>query len=159
MPVPEQGFSSQEKALVAPALRNQLPDYMLPQHIVLCRRIPLTANGKLDRKQLTKVAQSIVSDHCQGEFVAPSSPEEVLLAEVLMQVLSSSNPISMTDNFFSVGGDSLTAMQLTSVLEKQHGVVLSLRTIFNRQTIARIAQAMEIPEQADAGVVYEEGAL
>ncbi|CAM3825196.1 Phenyloxazoline synthase MbtB [Vibrio aerogenes CECT 7868] len=159
MPVPEHGFSSQEKALVAPVLRAQLPDYMLPQHIVLCRKIPLTANGKLDRKQLTVIAQSIVSDSQQHEFVAPSSPEEMLLTQALTQVLSWPKPLSVTDNFFSIGGDSLTAMQLTSVLEKQHGVILSLRTIFNHQTIARIAQSIEIPQSTDAGVEYEEGAL
>ena len=102
-------------------LQDQLPAYMVPQHLVEVAKIPLTANGKVDYESLPK---TLGRSATIGGYVAPRTPQEKLLSEVCAALLGV-DKISLRDNFFDMGGYSLLALQLVSRLEELTGERLS----------------------------------
>ncbi|KFE51148.1 AMP-binding protein, partial [Pseudomonas syringae] len=84
------------------ALKDNLPDYMVPAHLIFLQSLPLTANGKLDRKALPAPDAS----HQQGEYVAPQTQLEQQIAAIWQDVLKLER-VGLTDNFFELGGHSL----------------------------------------------------
>jgi amino acid adenylation domain-containing protein len=126
-------------------LKEQLPEYMVPQLIVKLESLPLTASGKVDRRALPAPERA-------GEetgYVAPRTPEEELLAGIWSEVLGVER-VSVHDNFFERGGHSLLATQVTSRIRTVFKVDLPLRKLFERPTVAELAQ--EIDAMARAGV-------
>lgn len=122
------------------SLARQLPDYMVPAHLVPLAEFPLTANGKLDRKALPAPEK-------QGEdFAAPRPGVETLLAD-LWQSLLPVERVGRHDNFFSLGGDSIISLQVIARARKQ-GVKLTPKQLFEKQTIAELAQVAEVSEAA-----------
>ncbi|BES72574.1 hypothetical protein RE428_35920 [Marinobacter nanhaiticus D15-8W] len=122
------------------ALEMQLPDYMIPAHILPVTEFPLTANGKLDRKALPQPER-------QGEdFAAPLEGVETILAE-LWQALLHVERVGRHDNFFSLGGDSIISLQVIARARKQ-GVKLTPKQLFEKQTIAELAQVAEVQQAA-----------
>lgn len=122
------------------ALARQLPDYMVPAHILPLAEFPLTPNGKLDRKALPQPER-------QGEdFAAPLAGVETILAE-LWQSLLHLERVGRHDNFFSLGGDSIISLQVIARARKQ-GVKLTPKQLFEKQTIAELAQVAEVQEAA-----------
>jgi amino acid adenylation domain-containing protein len=121
-------------------LEARLPDYMVPQQFVILEKLPLTSNGKLDRKALPDPGTAGIRP--QQAFVAPSTPVEESLAAICAEVLRV-NPIGIHDNFFDLGGHSLLAMQLLSQIQALYGVKLPLRTIFEQGTIAQLAEILQ----------------
>lgn len=124
------GESAPEEDLRA-YLRQYLPDYMIPSFIVVIEAMPLNANGKIDRKALP--IPEIGS--LQAAIVEPRTPGERALLEMWRKVLGREK-LSIHDNFFDVGGNSLLAMRLFSQIEREFGVRLPLATIFRATTIA-----------------------
>jgi amino acid adenylation domain-containing protein len=118
-------------------LKQQLPDYMVPAAIILLPKLPLTANGKLDRQALPEpeVAES-------SAYVAPHTPTEEVVAGIWAEVLRRDR-ISTQDNFFDVGGHSLLATQVISRIRRMLNVDLALRTLFESPTVAGIAQQID----------------
>lgn len=112
-------------------LRQYLPDYMIPSYFVSIDAIPLNANGKIDRKALP--IPEIGS--LQVAVVEPRTPDERALLEMWRKVLGREK-LSIHDDFFDVGGNSLLAMRLFSQIERQFGVRLPLAAIFRAATIA-----------------------
>jgi len=112
-------------------LKDYLPDYMIPSPIMVLDSLPLSKNGKLDRKALPepRIAES--------RHVAPASRIEVMLAEVWQSVLGLET-VGTTDNFFELGGDSIVAILVVSKC-RQRGVKLNPRDIFQHQTIQGLA--------------------
>ncbi|VVE23382.1 Tyrocidine synthase 3 [Pandoraea horticolens] len=145
---PEAGAAGTE-ALKVDVLRGelaaQLPDYMVPAVILVLSTLPLTPNGKIDRKALP--APDIAPRH----FVAPEPGDETLLADVWREVLDV-EPIGRDDNFFALGGHSLQAMQIVSLLATKHGKVLALRDVFAAATLSALARciAQASPETTGA---------
>ncbi len=123
---------------------ERLPDYMAPSTIVTLESLPLTANGKVDRKALPAPDQA----RSEREYVAPRTPTEELLANIWAQVLGV-NKVGIHDNFFSaLGGDSILSIQIIA-RANQAGLKLTPRIIFERQTVAGLA------EVAGAGATIE----
>ncbi|MFH8774939.1 amino acid adenylation domain-containing protein [Streptomyces sp. NPDC017958] len=127
------------RPLDAPALREglrlTLPDYMVPALFVRHERLPLTANGKVDRAALTAVVPTTTG---QGTTHAPAEgPVEQALAGVWTQVLGAEH-VSRTDNFFDLGGDSILALRLVG-LARQAGLGLTVADVFRARTLADLA--------------------
>jgi amino acid adenylation domain-containing protein len=121
-------------------LKEHLPAYMLPARVVLLERMPLTANGKLDRKALPLVA--VVENDSETKPVAAVTPMEKKLVEIWEQVLGLER-IGVHDNFFDLGGDSINAIQVASKAN-QEGLRLSPLQIFQHQTIAELAKEIDV---------------
>ncbi len=116
-------------------LRRSLPDYMLPAAFVLLQALPLTANGKVDRKALP--APEAARPDLDAPFAPPSSPAEHTLAEIWRQVLALPQ-VGVHDNFFELGGDSILSIQIVA-RANQAGLRLSPRQLFEAPTIAGLA--------------------
>ncbi len=135
-------------ARLVPQLRNYLeeglPSYMIPSVFVLLPQMPLTPNGKVDRREL---AQLEVGAHIAEEsFIAPRNQTEEAIAAIWAEVLGLQR-VGVESNFFELGGHSLRATQVISRLHKTFGVDLALRSFFEEPTVAglseRIAAASE----------------
>jgi len=115
------------------ALRAVLPEHMVPAHLLFLERLPLTANGKLDRRALPAPDAS----HLQQDYVAPRSELEQRLAEIWAAVLKLER-VGLNDNFFELGGDSIISIQVVS-RARQAGIQLTPKDLFLHQTIQGLA--------------------
>jgi acyl-CoA synthetase (AMP-forming)/AMP-acid ligase II len=129
------------------ALRRRLPEYMLPAAFVQLDALPLTSNGKLDRKALP--APGHASD-AQREITRPRSPSEALVVGVFNEVLER-NDVGLHDNFFDLGGHSLMAARAIAKLRDAARVDLPLRNLFERPTPELLAMAIDALAWAAAG--------
>ena len=126
-------------------VEKQLPDYMIPTAFVELDTFPLTPNGKLDRKSLP--APTIGDFEASCEFVAPRNETEHKLVQLWEEVLGIS-PISVTANFFEVGGRSVLAARLFTKILRVFGKELPLSTLFRSPTLEQLAQELHT-ERAD----------
>lgn len=122
------------------ALRNRLPEYMVPAVFVQVESMPLTSSGKVDRAALPPVTSA--NTLAENRFVAPRTPVEERVAEILAQLLGLER-VGAEDNFFMLGGHSLLGTQLILRLRDTFGIELSLRTIFESPTVAELAARVE----------------
>ena len=121
-------------------LRAQLPDYMVPVAFIRMEELPVNANGKLDREALPEPsADNTLGDE---EFVAPRTPLERRVTAIIASLLGLQR-VSVTENFFLIGGHSLLGTQLIARLRDTFGIELSLRSIFDLPTPAQLAQEVE----------------
>ena len=116
-------------------LKSRLPEYMLPDSFVMLDDVPLSPNGKIDRKALGTAVEKRQED---DNFVAPRTPLEEELANIWATVLKVER-VGIDDNFFELGGHSLLATQLISRVREAFDVELPLRSIFEAPTIAGLA--------------------
>jgi amino acid adenylation domain-containing protein len=116
-------------------LKERLPEYMVPANFVILDALPLTANGKLDRKALPLPDTS--RPELESLFVAPRTPQEQTLAGIWMQVLHL-DQVGVYDNFFELGGDSIRSIQIIAKAN-QAGLRLTPQDLFQHQTIAELA--------------------
>ena len=128
-------------------IQSKLPDYMIPAAIVALDRFPVTANGKLDRVALPEPTRP---DFVGGnEFVPARTRVERQLAKIWTEVLDVPG-IGMTDNFFYLGGNSLSAAWLFTQVENVFGVKLALATLMSAPTIEQMARVLA--EEVRAGL-------
>jgi amino acid adenylation domain-containing protein len=120
-------------------LREKLPDYMVPSTFLRLDALPLTANGKVDRKALPTLAPVIIEP--ETTFIAPRNPIEAALVDIYTQVLSVES-VSIYDDFFSLGGNSVGAILLLSRVRETFCVELPLHSIFENPTIAGLAEVL-----------------
>ncbi|MEW2355929.1 amino acid adenylation domain-containing protein [Spirillospora sp. NPDC029432] len=121
---------------------KHLPSHMVPAAVVRLDALPLTANGKLDRRALPDPDFSAkVSDR------APRTPQEETLAALFAEVLNLER-VGIDDGFFDLGGDSIIAIQLVS-RARQAGLVISPREVFQHQTVEELAAIARPAEQAE----------
>ena len=132
--VAQPGAVIEEAALIA-QLRGSLPEYMIPQHVITLDALPLLPNGKIDRKALPAPK---TDDQRAGPRIAPRNECERVIAQAMAQVLGLPE-IGIDEDFFALGGHSLLAAQLTARLNRELGVSLSLRALFDGPTVARLA--------------------
>ncbi len=118
-------------------LQQHLPAYMVPSFFVPLAAMPLTPNGKIDRRALPEPEAS----HESG-YVAPRTPEEEILAGIWSQVLNVPR-VGVQDNFFELGGHSLLVTQLISRVREALQVELPLRSLFDAPTVAGLAQLVQ----------------
>jgi amino acid adenylation domain-containing protein len=122
--------------------RERLPDYMVPSAFVILEKLPLTANGKLDRRALP--APSTSRPDLDQEYEAPQTLAEEVLTTIWTSVLGI-DKIGIHDNFFALGGDSILSIQVVA-LANRRGVNISLPQLFQHQTIRDLARAAKISE-------------
>lgn len=120
-------------------LRVELPEYMVPLHWLWLERLPLNANGKLDRKALP--ALEIGQLHSQ-DYLAPRSELEQTLAAIWAEVLKVER-VGVQDNFFELGGHSLLATQIASRVQKTLQRNVPLRAMFECSTVEALAQYID----------------
>jgi amino acid adenylation domain-containing protein len=116
-------------------LSQSLPDYMIPSYFVEIDRMPLTPNGKIDRKALPGPAVK-----GEGEYTAPRGRIEEKLAVMWRDVLGVHAPIGIDDHFFKLGGHSLKAVVLKIKIHKELDVDVPLVEVFKKSTIRALAQ-------------------
>jgi len=128
--------STQEQAIDAGELRESLirhlPDYMVPSAIMQLDALPLTANGKVDRRKLPGFERGD-----RGRYEVPRGGVEEALAEIWKKVLRAER-VGRNDNFFEIGGDSILALQIIARARKQ-GVRITPKQLLELQTISAIA--------------------
>jgi amino acid adenylation domain-containing protein len=117
-------------------LKEKLPDYMLPSAFVTLDAIPLTPNGKVDRRALP--APDWEQPDLAEIFVAPRTPVEEALSDIWSQVLGVKQ-IGIKDNFFDLGGHSLLAIRLVAEIEKNLNLKIPLAALFELTTVAQMA--------------------
>jgi len=130
-------------------LRQHLPDYMVPVHWKFLDALPLNGNNKIDRNALPEPDEEVNS----REYHAPGTEQEKILAPVWQKVLQV-DKISIDDNFFDLGGQSLLAMQLLGETGKQFGRKLSINTLFKYPTIRQYASYLS-QSNADKSVAFK----
>ena len=116
-------------------LSQSLPDYMVPSYFIKIEALPLTANGKIDRKALPEPDLAGL----KREYVEPVNETEEKLIEIWSQILGVGQ-IGTTDDFFELGGHSLKATVLVSRIHKEFEVELPLEQVFDNPTIKEMAQ-------------------
>ncbi|HSF38969.1 MAG TPA: non-ribosomal peptide synthase/polyketide synthase [Thermoanaerobaculia bacterium] len=122
-------------------LRDRLPSWMVPSRVVRLDALPLTSNGKVDRRTLAQIAP----ERSTEEFVAPRTPEEQTLAGLFIEILGAERTggrVGLHDNFFELGGHSLMATRLMAAISDAFEVELPLRAVFELPTLERLAQAI-----------------
>jgi aryl carrier-like protein len=123
---------------------ERLPQYMVPAILVKLDEMPLSENGKINRKRLPEPEKRQV----EVKYAAPISPAEESLSAIWAQVLRIDN-VSIDDNFFALGGDSIRIVQIVSQAQ-QKGLRLEAQMIYQHQTIRELAQELEkAAQQAD----------
>ncbi|MEM9216705.1 MAG: amino acid adenylation domain-containing protein [Cyanobacteria bacterium P01_F01_bin.150] len=122
-----------------PFLKQQLPDYMVPSAFVVLESLPLTANGKVDRRALPAPEEYGTAE--SDRFIPPRTALELQLAQIWTDVLNT-NRLGVQDNFFDLGGHSLLAVRLMAQVEKALGIGLPLTTLFTDPTIEAQAQLL-----------------
>jgi amino acid adenylation domain-containing protein/FkbH-like protein len=120
-------------------LRTKLPEYMIPQHIVVLSQLPMTSNGKIDRKKLPQPSGPVKTGFSDG---GKMTELERRLLNIWKKILGLDH-IDLTDNFFEIGGNSLLSVQIFSEIHSLTGVNLPLATIFKSPTVKDISKAIE----------------
>ncbi len=121
-------------------LRERLPDYMVPSHVVSIDAIPLNANGKVDRRALP--APAVAPIDSPGAHVGPRTAIEDTLVDIWSEVLR--HPVlGVHDNFFELGGHSLMAVQVISRVRQVCLIDLPMHTLFEAPTVAGMAEHVE----------------
>ncbi|CAM3627150.1 non-ribosomal peptide synthase/polyketide synthase [Kibdelosporangium persicum] len=130
-------------------LRQTLPDYMVPAAFVGLAALPLTANGKVDRKALP--APDVQPDTGTA-YAAPRTPVEQQLCEIWSAVLGVPR-VGIEDNFFELGGDSILSIRLMSKVRTVFGITLSPRAVFTATTVAGLAEVISAGAGLDRSVI------
>ncbi|MEG3918369.1 amino acid adenylation domain-containing protein [Microcoleus sp. T3_A4] len=120
-------------------LKQKLPQYMIPSAFVLLEAMPLTPNGKIDRRSLK--APDTNTAEFESNFADPRTPDEQLIAEIWAEVLGLER-VGIHDNFFELGGHSLLATQAISRLREAFQVEVPLRSLFESPTVATVTESL-----------------
>jgi amino acid adenylation domain-containing protein len=120
-------------------LNSKLPDYMVPTTFIFLNSLPLTATGKIDRRNLP-LPENLDAE-LQTNYVPPGDELELKLAGIWQKLLNVTK-VGMKDNFFDLGGHSLLAVRLFSQIEKETGKNLPLATLFEAPTVEQLAHIL-----------------
>ncbi|AVD82427.1 non-ribosomal peptide synthetase [Pseudomonas sp. SWI6] len=129
-------------------LQEQLPDYMVPTQVLLLAQLPLSPNGKLDRKALPRPD----TRQLQHDHVAPRTALEQQIAGIWQDVLKREQ-VGITDNFFELGGDSIMSIQVVS-RARQGGLLFTPKDLFQHQTVQGLAS---VARRGEACAVVDQG--
>jgi amino acid adenylation domain-containing protein len=135
--------SDEQQAVGSSELRDylmgKLPDYMVPSAFVIMKSLPLTANGKIDRRALP--APDHTRPELKKEFVAPRSAAEQVVSKIMAKALGVEQ-VGVFDNFFELGGHSLMATRVLFRLREAFRVDLPLPSLFERPTVEGVVDAL-----------------
>ena len=145
-PVPRPAKCALAPSVLKKRLKRALPPYMVPSAFVLLDRLPLNANGKVDTQALAALAAAQAGrdgpDPAEAAFAKPRSETERTLAGLWDELLKA-GPIGIHDDFFDLGGQSMMAIQLVARIRDAFGVDVALRNLFERPTIAALAELVD----------------
>ncbi|MDH6121313.1 amino acid adenylation domain-containing protein [Kitasatospora sp. GAS204A] len=127
--------------IIKDELAQLLPDYMLPNRVLVLDALPLTANGKVDAKALA-ASEQVRSANTGGTFVAPATATERWLAEVWGHALKYED-VSVEDEFFASGGNSLIAVALVNRINRERGTQLPLQVLFEAPKLVDLAARID----------------
>ena len=119
-------------------LKQNLPDYMVPSSYFMLKELPLTHNGKIDRKKLSSLSDAAASS---TEVHKPRNPMEEVLTNIWSKLLDREN-VGIYDNFFEIGGNSLMIIKMENML-RHRGLSLPVEAIFQKPQIAQLAAFLE----------------
>ena len=136
---------SETESVLKSVLRSRLPEYMVPSHILFLADIPLSPNGKADRKSLSAPDLS-VNGHVS--CTAPRTPTEEILSQIWCEVLNIPT-VAVDLDFFALGGHSLQALRCLRLIRQRLDVELSIRDFFKMPTIALLARQIEAQRGID----------
>ena len=144
-----------DSSILKTHLENFLPNYMMPSCFVQLNRMPLSINGKIDKKALPAPSSLQITE----DFRFPADETEAALIRICSEIMKKER-ISLNANFFGIGGNSLTAVRLISRLQKELGITLALKEVFYHPILADLAEILkeslvnktseEIPEPLNA---------
>ena len=137
--VPEQGVEPASLELLT-FLQEKLPSYMLPSAFIAIKEIPLTPNGKVDRRALPAPEQ--IGASTGAGFIAPRTEMEQLVAEIWRETLGVTQ-VGVESNFFDLGGHSLLATRVMNRIRERCGVELPLRVLFEFPTVVSLAAKID----------------
>lgn len=126
-------------------LLRELPSYMVPSFFVRLPKMPVTSNGKLDRKALPEPYNCV---NTGVEYIAPENDVEKQMARIYSEVLGVEK-VGINDDFFDLGGDSIKAIQVTSLAE-QHGINLAVSDVLRHKTIVEILKNVDYKKKREA---------
>lgn len=115
-------------------IRKNLPEYMIPGYMMQIDTIPVTQNGKLNRKELPEITKVNTN-----EYIAPRTEMEKIIVEIFEDVLGINN-VGVNNNFFEIGGHSLKVAYIINKIERVMGVRLTLRSFFENPTVEGICE-------------------
>lgn len=134
------------------SLKEKLPDYMVPTSYIYIKEFPLTINGKLDRRELPDPQLNI------EEYIKPENTTESCVQEIFSELLErEAKEISVLSDFFSMGGDSIKAIQLSNRIKQKLDKTVSIKQIFASKTIREISSV--ITEIKEVDILSEQGIL
>ncbi|WP_442757464.1 phosphopantetheine-binding protein, partial [Pseudomonas sp. PM2] len=136
VPVESVGDEAVWRDALRRALKTRLPDYMVPAYFVFLAQMPLTPNGKLDRRSLPEPDASQLQQH----YVAPQTELEQQIAAIWADILHLPQ-VGLNDNFFEIGGHSLLAIQITSRVQAELGLEVPLVEVFQTDSLRAYVQA------------------
>ncbi|GMQ63802.1 non-ribosomal peptide synthetase [Vallitalea maricola] len=129
-------------------LRQHLPYYMLPSYYTIMDKLPVTTNGKIDRKSLPQPQKRMLNE---GDiYQAPTNDYEKKLVQIWEDVLKV-QPISVKDNFFALGGHSLLGSIILTHINKAYDCTITLKDIFENPTIAQLAEVIVKEQMSQLG--------
>ncbi len=139
----DSNYSTSESLWLRNWLKERLPNYMVPSRLILLDDMPVLPNGKIDRSALQ--VPSIEANENQAGIIPPSTKLEQTLLELWREVLSIKE-ISVQDNFFDIGGNSLGVIQINNKLNELTGKSISLMQLFEYPTIESLVKSLDIKE-------------
>jgi amino acid adenylation domain-containing protein len=141
--VPREG-AGPDPAAIRSALAEALPDYMVPDAVMVLAGLPLSPNGKVDRAALPR------PELRAEEYEPPRDEAEAALAALWAEVLGLER-VGRHDDFFDLGGHSLAAIRLVALLAQRHALELPVRRLFDQPTLCALAATLPRESFADAG--------
>lgn len=143
-PLPSWNYDSLSASMLREFMSQRLPEVMIPSAFVFLDALPLTPNGKVDRKSLP--APGLGSIESKKSYVAPQNQVEEEVARIWAEVLKLER-VSIIDNFFEIGGHSLSATQVASRIRNAFSIDLPLRWLFEAPTIKSLSETIVTNEQ------------
>jgi amino acid adenylation domain-containing protein len=135
-----------DKQVLMAYLNTKLPQYMVPALWIEMMDLPLTVNGKIDKKALQRIERP---ELLGSEYVAPATDIEQKLADIWKELLQLKT-VSIHDNFFQLGGHSLIIMRLISLIRKELQLELTIKDFFQFNTIHSLSKYIELMTVADS---------
>jgi enterobactin synthetase component F len=145
--VPRPDHASPDPSVLRGALKEVLPDYMIPSSFMTLSDLPMTMNGKVDRAALP-TPETALRATAGENYVAPRTKGEKLLAGLWKETFKLDR-VSIHDNFFALGGDSLSAVNLVAELSGRYSIELPISALFQDPTIANLARSIDGAEIPD----------
>ena len=132
-------------------LEHRLPNYMVPHLILAIETIPLTPNGKVDRKLLESKGLDLSNEDC---YIAPISPTEKRLASI-WETLLNANQVGTNDNFFHLGGHSLLITKLISRINEAFDSQLTVKNVFEYPGLAQLARCIDLSDRKQTTAITQ----